>query len=903
MSLSSPNASVFIIAPSRFVVSAQTSNPNSSLVPTFFIRIDATPFPFREVSAFVSANSSSLPFVGRPLSLSVFPICSAGFFINISESDINHFERLQNILSSMRQRSEPLCVQCAPGTYSREDNIGLCPVCPAGTYSSLNHTSCETCTGNSWSPSGLHGACLACDEKFSASTEHENCITLDFASAPPLEIASSVPFLIPPILVRSSVSLPARFYSGLAKLFVECHPPVCKTDFSGDFVLFSTEILILNGSSYPLPVSIIENSPSKTGSGFSWTLYVFNSSGSSIPTMTVKLGMHTAFLGALPTISAVEPSRISFLGGTVVSIACVWGAPTNYIPPNRSAACIFWFLLSSNASSSSSSSSHLNVSVPAIGDDRIKVCVAPAVPAFTFANLSIVLQDSRPSINAVTIESICPRSYFIEGKGCLPCPRSVSGSSFNELLNADSIRLCRCSAGSYGSHGANCRRCPQLPGFNCTVTDLSLPTINPGFYGDYSLLSGCSWQDTSCAAVATCPFGPAACPGGGDKLCTQNDVNCYEGRACSRCCALFYLESGSCIRCPDSSTLSLIFAGMCVAIIIIGVFISTSSSPSFGQSTKYFVIGLNFFQGILTVKLISIEWPSIMIEMFNFLQFFSFSFNVVRPECAFSWSFQTKIVITLMLPLVLVCLLSFIGITHSLLSCRKLFIEVTKLRESGAKVPPTYFSVITSAFFSVLAYREVNWHPTKIMWFALSPELSSRSMGRNERSGQENWDLARRKLKFLSLRDRFVGRKVHAAAPDFSLKELQRVFQEHELDTMMFSAVFRGRKYLSGVFSILIFSFVGTLTSALSATLCEDRDGSSFLQNEPTIECKLSSPEFQFLFIISVCALILYGVVIPSSVLLLLRSSWSQSMRIHDRNGYDAFFGFLTSRYSRSYYL
>jgi hypothetical protein len=129
------------------------------------------------------------------------------------------------------------------------------------------------------------------------------------------------------------------------------------------------------------------------------------------------------------------------------------------------------------------------------------------------------------------------------------------------------------------------------------------------------------------------------------------------------------------------------------------------------------------------------------------------------------------------------------------------------------------------------------------------------------------------------------------------------VFQEHELDTMMFSAVFRGRKYLSGVFSILIFSFVGTLTSALSATLCEDRDGSSFLQNEPTIECKLSSPEFQFLFIISVCALILYGVVIPSSVLLLLRSSWSQSMRIHDRNGYDAFFGFLTSRYSRNYYL
>ncbi len=887
-----------MIAPSRFFVFAQASNPNSSLVPNFYIRIDE--ISSNGVLAFVSANSSSLPFIGRPLSLSVFPGCSSGFFINVSKSDTNRFEQLQSMLSLMRQRSWPLCIQCAPGTFSRADHIGLCPACPAGTYSSLNHTSCETCTGNTWSPSGLQGACFACDANFSATAEHDNCITLDFAHAPPLEIASSVPFLISPILVRSSVSVPVGFRNGQAKVSVECQPPACKTDFSGAFVLFSTDISIFNSSSPQLPQSIIENSPSKTGSGFSWMLYVFNSSGSSIPTMTVKLGMRTSFLGALPSISSVKPSRISFLGGTVVSVECVWGAPTNYIlPPNRTASCIFWFLPSSN----SSSSSIIRVSVPAIGDDRVKVCVAPAVPAFMFANLSVVLQDSRPSGNIVAIESICPHSYFVDGTGCSPCPRSVGGSSFNQILNAESVRLCRCSSGSYGSHGSNCRRCPELPGFNCTISDLALPIINPGFYGDYSLLSSCSWQDTSCSAVATCPFGPAACPGGGDKVCTQNDVNCYDGRACSRCCALFYLESGNCIRCPDSNTLSLIFAGMCVAVILIAVFVSTSSSPSFGQSTKYFVIGLNFFQGIVTVKLINIEWPSIMIEMFNILNFFSFSFNVVRPECAFSWSFQTKIVLTLMLPLVLVVLLSLIGFIHSLLACKKLHDEVTKLRERGAKVPQTPFSVITGAFFSSLAYLQVNWHPTKVMWFALSPELSSRLIGRNERSGQENWEVARQKLRFLSLRDRFVGRKVHAAAPDYNLKELQQVLHDNDLDTLMFRAVFRGRKYLSGVFSILIFSFVGTLTSALSATLCEDRDGSSFLQNEPTIECKLSSSEFQFLFIISLCALVVYGVVIPSSVLLLLRSQWSQSMRIHDRNGYDALFGFLTSRYSRNYYL
>ena len=259
MSLSSPNTSVFVIAPSQFFVVTQASNPNSSRVPNFYVRIDA--IPSSGVTAFVSASSSSLPFIGRPLSLSIFPVCSSGFFINVSQSDADHFEQLQNVLSSMQQRSQPLCVQCASGTYSRDDNIGPCPTCPAGTYSSLNYTSCETCAGNTWSPSGLHGACFACDANFSATSEHDNCITLDFASVPPLEITSSVPFSIPPVLVRSSLSRPVGFRSGLARLSVTCQPPVCKTDFSGVFVLFSTEIQIFNGSSPQLPLSIIESSP------------------------------------------------------------------------------------------------------------------------------------------------------------------------------------------------------------------------------------------------------------------------------------------------------------------------------------------------------------------------------------------------------------------------------------------------------------------------------------------------------------------------------------------------------------------------------------------------------------------------------------------------------------------
>jgi hypothetical protein len=89
------------------------------------------------------------------------------------------------------------------------------------------------------------------------------------------------------------------------------------------------------------------------------------------------------------------------------------------------------------------------------------------------------------------------------------------------------------------------------------------------------------------------------------------------------------------------------------------IFVSTSSSPSAAQSTKYVVLGMNFFQGIGAIKLINIEWPSIVMQMFDIMQYFSFSLSAVRPECAFSWSFELKVSLTLLLPILLSFLLCF----------------------------------------------------------------------------------------------------------------------------------------------------------------------------------------------------------------------------------------------------
>jgi hypothetical protein len=445
-----------------------------------------------------------------------------------------------------------------------------------------------------------------------------------------------------------------------------CVPPGCVTDASNAFDLFTTTVLLIDGTSTAATFTFVETSGARTGTGFTWRITC--DANASLPYMNVFRAT-TMFLGTPPVITAVFPTTLSFLGSTIVTVTTAWSPASHIaIPPNSNASCVFSYLHPVSDFVSS-------IATKATGDDRSKTCVSPAIPEFALANLSVTLQDGRRSQTPFRIVSSCPNSYYVENATkCVHCPDSAAGSSFNELTNAPSVQSCRCGVGSYGTFGYGCKRCPpRLKGFNCSSPDQPLPIINPGFWGDSSLLPKCDVQADACPAIATCPYGEKACPGGADKLCTTRDDACYEGRACVRCCPKFYLESQSCIPCPDQSTLTLILAIVCVVVVILAIFVSTASSPSATQSTKYVVLGMNFFQGIGAIKLINIEWPPIILKMFEIMQYFSFSISVVRPECAFSWSFELKVSITLLLPILLSFLLCSYGVYKSGYSCWRLY--------------------------------------------------------------------------------------------------------------------------------------------------------------------------------------------------------------------------------------
>jgi len=148
-----------------------------------------------------------------------------------------------------------------------------------------------------------------------------------------------------------------------------------------------------------------------------------------------------------------------------------------------------------------------------------------------------------------------------------------------------------CSEGSYGTYGKFCRFCPKpssLPSepFVCNSSNLLWPVVAPGYWVDFSLLSRCDQTSATCVAVTTCAFGTRACPGGGEKSCTQSDAECYEGKGCSNCCPMYYNENSACFKCPDSSQTTALLAAVATVCFILAVLTSSVSSPQFTQSSK-----------------------------------------------------------------------------------------------------------------------------------------------------------------------------------------------------------------------------------------------------------------------------------------------------------------------------
>lgn len=606
--LLSPNSTVSVISAINQTVTFDSNRPKNSKVSRFFVSISKWTGPALQ-TVLIGAGSSQQRFVGEHARLNVRFTCYPGFFVNISQSVLENTTKAYEVLSHVSPNPN-FCRRCPLGTYSVPDTMNSCINCTAGTFSNANNTDCIPCPASTWSPSGS-ASCIACDTN-TTTRERDHCVTLKFLSPPPRTVVSLVAIKFPVVALVDVFGSVLFKRSGIIKAQLQCIPMDCATDLNAQFDLVTVSLEVINGTTSATEIFFSENSQIKVGTGFIWRLFTIQDSGAtghSIPLLDVAQRSYSVmFLGVPPSIKTVLPSQVASVGGTVLTVTAAWKLASRIFNSflNESAFCVFHVLHETSNSTNLSVTASLSdarvreVMFPIrppqtpndVSEETSKTCETPALPDFSIANLTIILEDGRRSSNFVSVASVCHNNFYVVNYStCVPCPTSALGLSMNRLINAESVEKCVCSEGSYGTYGKFCRFCPKpsslpSPPFVCNSSNLLWPVVAPGYWVDFSLLSRCDQTSAICVAVTTCAFGSRACPGGGEKTCAQNDAECYEGKGCSNCCPMYYNENSACFKCPDSTQTTALLAVVATVCFILAVLTSSVSSPQFTQSSK-----------------------------------------------------------------------------------------------------------------------------------------------------------------------------------------------------------------------------------------------------------------------------------------------------------------------------
>jgi hypothetical protein len=740
---------------------------------------------------------------------------------------------------------------------------------------------------------------------------------LKFAEPPPsIVFSEDSQGVLPAVVLVDVDGNVVRERSGSISAVLQCSS-LCDSELFASLpnydLIPAFSLSIVNGVSARLPLYFSENSQGKLGMKYVWQLSSSQDNGPASKTIPAVSAFfyNISFMGSAP-VYKVAPTIVASAGGSLLTVQGEWALPARFRQFfNSSASCEFELVGNTAAASVSVQSAAVDTL-----DVNAKTCRTPSIPEFTLANLTMVFQDGRRRRVAAALSSVCHHGFYVDAGKCVRCPSTSLGRSTNTAMNAPSLQDCVCDVGSYGTHGPNCKLCPKpaslspLP-FICNSTNMRYPVVVPGYWVDFSLLPNCVGSVSApCDAVKMCAFGDRACPGGGDKSCIQNEVECYEGVACTTCCTMFYLENEVCTRCPDSSQTAVILAVVGTVCIVAAALTTSSPSPSLMHSFKYLIIVINFLQRLFSLNLIKIDWPYSITSMFAWLKLFTLSVNVVRPECSFNWNFQTKVILTLLTPVCVSLIILCCGVVYGWYSCRSFWLQIHRKPNSFSAKMTSSFRSFFKFWMDVVLHRNADSNCQNATWAALYPLLMQRRRRRKALTASENWKCLRQKFQAArkavptsALCAPRTQQLRHALEHFETFESVQQSARDEGFDLMFARIVTNGRKFASTMFSVLVITFIGTLTSVLSVWNCKPRDGKMYLSEDANVECSLESSEYRRMFYISMFGLSLYGVALPASIFFIFRSAWCKEMVIYDFGAFETLFGFLTGRYASKYFM
>lgn len=234
---------------------------------------------------------------------------------------------------------------------------------------------------------------------------------------------------------------------------------------------------------------------------------------------------------------------------------------------------------------------------------------------------------------------------------CITAPTTVGPKTVRvevgfQLVTSDVPYRVECKKRSYGGDGEMCSVCGI--GYVCETDGLVYPISDYGFFmTDMSIPSDmCSPE--SQVVRETCP---AALPCIPEESCLGNN-QCsreYTGERCAKCKDQFYRINGRCVQCPEAPWAIFLAA---VLVVAFGMYVAYKLNQK-NVSIGILSIGVDYMQVLGIFGTAKVNWPDVIIEMYNVFSIFNFNIDVFAPVCwgMSSFSFKDKWIIISVLPL------------------------------------------------------------------------------------------------------------------------------------------------------------------------------------------------------------------------------------------------------------
>jgi hypothetical protein len=226
--------------------------------------------------------------------------------------------------------------------------------------------------------------------------------------------------------------------------------------------------------------------------------------------------------------------------------------------------------------------------------------------------------------------------------------------------------------------------------------------------------------------------------------------------------------------------------------------------------------------------------------MFDFTRFFSFSIDVLRPECTFSYNEDTKLASMLIGPFACVVFVAFMMVLYVTFKCRRISLAISDpalqpmLSWDFPRIFKSVWScIIVSALCLKFSASRMMRHG--VLWNALNPMLIQRSDALVLNQRMRRGALAAADVD-LSGGSKQGGSKQDRVPNDWAAFR-KAVISFEFLDDFNRTTK-RFRLLLSSAMSIFVFTFQGSMEAALSTFDCSN----GMLRKAPTVRCDVSDP-------------------------------------------------------------